>query len=158
MTHTRIFMIPLLAFSLNACQASNQEVGTLLGAIGGAVIGDAAGGKGSNVLAIAVGALAGAWLGGELGKSLDRADRAYMRNSTQYALESSRSGDTSQWVNPDSGHQGTVTPNPAYQDNAGRHCREFQQTVTIGGKTEEAYGTACRMPDGSWKIISTGGS
>ena len=39
----------------------------------------------------------------------------------------------------------------------GRYCREFQQEVTIGGKTERAYGTACRQPDGAWEIISTSG-
>jgi surface antigen len=26
--------------------------------------------------------------------------------------------------------------------------------VTIVGKTERAYGTACRQPDGSWKIVN----
>jgi surface antigen len=36
----------------------------------------------------------------------------------------------------------------------GAYCREFQQTVTIGGKTESAYGTACRQPDGTWKVVS----
>lgn len=37
---------------------------------------------------------------------------------------------------------------------SGRYCREFQQRVSIGGKTEEAYGTACRRPDGSWEVVS----
>ena len=40
-----------------------------------------------------------------------------------------------------------------FKNNNGRYCREFQQTVTIGGRTAEAYGTACRQPDGSWKIV-----
>ena len=40
------------------------------------------------------------------------------------------------------------------QQADGTYCREFQQTVTVGGRTEEAYGTACRQPDGSWKIVS----
>ena len=26
--------------------------------------------------------------------------------------------------------------------------------VNIGGKTEQAYGTACRQPDGSWKVVN----
>ena len=25
-------------------------------------------------------------------------------------------------------------------------------TVTVGGKTEEAYGNACRQPDGTWRV------
>ena len=35
---------------------------------------------------------------------------------------------------------------------ASTYCREYQHTVTIDGKQEKAYGTACRQPDGSWKI------
>jgi surface antigen len=26
--------------------------------------------------------------------------------------------------------------------------------VTVGGRAEQAYGTACRQPDGSWQIVS----
>lgn len=39
---------------------------------------------------------------------------------------------------------------------SGRYCREFQQKVTVGGKTEEAYATACQNPDGTWEVVSTG--
>lgn len=39
---------------------------------------------------------------------------------------------------------------------AGRYCREFQQTVMIGGRSESAYGTACLQPDGAWEVVSTG--
>ncbi len=35
----------------------------------------------------------------------------------------------------------------------GRQCREFQQSVTIAGKKEQAYGTACVQPDGSWQVV-----
>jgi hypothetical protein len=31
-------------------------------------------------------------------------------------------------------------------------CREFNTPVTIGGVEQQAYGTACLQPDGSWKI------
>jgi len=37
---------------------------------------------------------------------------------------------------------------------SGRYCREFQQEVSIGGRAEQAYGTACRNPDGSWEVVS----
>ena len=47
---------------------------------------------------------------------------------------------------------GSVTTTRVGQDAAGYECREFQQEVTIGGQTEQAYGTACLQPDGSWKI------
>ncbi len=32
------------------------------------------------------------------------------------------------------------------------YCREYQTQVTIAGKPQNAYGTACRKPDGSWQI------
>jgi hypothetical protein len=32
------------------------------------------------------------------------------------------------------------------------YCREFTQTVTIGNKTQQGWGTACLQPDGSWQI------
>lgn len=44
--------------------------------------------------------------------------------------------------------------------NAGRivsnnpYCREYQRNVVVGGHREESYGTACRQPDGAWKIVS----
>ena len=52
---------------------------------------------------------------------------------------------------------GSVTVLRDGSSTAGRYCREFQQEVTVGGKTERAYGTACRQPDGAWEIISTSG-
>ena len=53
---------------------------------------------------------------------------------------------------PDNGHYGTITPLNTTEPRAGTYCREYQQTVTVGGQTQEAYGTACRQPDGAWKI------
>jgi len=37
----------------------------------------------------------------------------------------------------------------------GQYCREFLQTVTIAGRSEQAYGIACMKPDGSWRIVDT---
>lgn len=39
-------------------------------------------------------------------------------------------------------------------DRSGDHCRDYRQTVTVGGQPSTAYGTACRQADGSWKLIS----
>lgn len=32
------------------------------------------------------------------------------------------------------------------------YCREYTRTVTVGGVAQNAYGTACMQPDGSWQI------
>ena len=63
-------------------------------------------------------------------------------------------GDTIVW-NED-GASGSVTALRDGTSTNGRYCREFRQTVTVGGKTENAYGVACRQPDGAWEIVSTG--
>jgi surface antigen len=33
-------------------------------------------------------------------------------------------------------------------------CREFTQRIVVDGEEVAAYGTACRQPDGSWKIVN----
>lgn len=147
----------IMASTLVLASCTKQQAGALLGAIGGAALGSAIGGKGhgtGKVIAVAAGTMAGAYIGREIGKSLDRADRAAMERRTQYALDQTTSGTTTNWHNPDSGNHGTITPQPAYQNKKQEYCREYQQTVTVGGKTETAYGTACRQPDGTWKIAN----
>lgn len=52
------------------------------------------------------------------------------------------------------GASGAVIATREGVSTSGRYCREFQQEVSIGGRTEQAYGTACRKPDGSWEVIS----
>ncbi len=38
------------------------------------------------------------------------------------------------------------------------YCREYTKTINIGGHEENAYGTACLRPDGSWEIMSLEGT
>lgn len=40
-----------------------------------------------------------------------------------------------------------------YLDGQGRTCREYQTSVVVGGVSRPAYGTACLMPDGAWRIV-----
>jgi hypothetical protein len=63
-------------------------------------------------------------------------------------------GETITWHEGDA--TGYVTPTREGTSSAGRYCREFQHEINIGGKTEQGHGTACRQPDGSWELISTG--
>jgi surface antigen len=63
-------------------------------------------------------------------------------------------GETIYWSEGNA--SGYVTPTREGTSSAGRYCREFQHEVTIGGRKEQSYGTACRQPDGSWEVISTG--
>lgn len=131
---------------------SKQTGGAVLGGVGGGLIGSRIGSGRGQTVGIIAGTILGALLGGEIGRQLDERDRLMMAQTTQSSLERTPSGQASQWRNPDTGASGTITPRPAYQASSGQHCREFQQTITVGGKTEQGYGTACRQPDGSWKI------
>lgn len=151
-------IVAVLALATSGCAGSGvskETTGAVLGGVGGGVIGSQIGkGKGRTIATIA-GTVLGALVGGAIGKQLDERDKLLMSQRTQSSLETSPSGRTSEWRNPDSGHSGTITPQPAYKTERGQYCREFQQTVTVGGKTERAYGTACRQPDGSWKIVGS---
>ncbi len=51
------------------------------------------------------------------------------------------------------GASGAATALREGVDAGGHMCREFRQTVTIAGQTEEAYGTACLQEDGAWHIV-----
>lgn len=152
----RLLVLLLVALlSLSGCTQSmgpKEGAGTLLGAGAGAVLGSNVGkGKGS-VVAIAIGTLAGALFGQEIGRSLDRADRLAMGQNAQYSLEHTRTNETTSWQNPDSGNSGSLTPTRTYQQTSGQYCREYRQTVVIGGQEQHAYGNACRQPDGNWQI------
>ena len=146
--------VSAVVIALVAGGCSKEDMGTVVGGAAGALAG-AQFGKGTGQLAMmAGGTLLGAFLGNSVGKSLDKADSMYAQRTATNALESSPSGHASTWKNPDSGHSGTIIPARATQDpTTGQYCREFQQTVNVGGQEQKAYGTACRQPDGSWKII-----
>jgi surface antigen len=156
---TKVVTVAALALSLGACAdqgvGPKQGVGTLLGAGTGALVGSQFGSGSGKLAATAVGTLVGAYLGSEAGKSLDRADQNYLARTTQQSLETAPTGRSTSWQNPDSGNSGTITPTKTYVNSTGQNCREFQQTIVVGGKTENAYGTACRQSDGSWRIVSS---
>lgn len=158
MTVIRIASAAIVALLLSSCAGQNyqnnpkQTMGTLLGAGLGALAGSQIGSGKGQLAAVAIGALGGAYLGSEVGRSLDKADRMYAERNAQSALEHNRVGTSSSWQNPDSGHSGTITPTKTYQTASGNNCREYQTTVIIDGREERAYGRACRQADGSWKV------
>jgi surface antigen len=148
----------LVVSMLGACSSNNQDDGMGIKTIGGAALGAAGGGLlasavGGGGAAIAAGVLLGGLLGGSVGSMLDDQDRKAAAATTQKSLETAPTGQTVAWSNPDNGHSGTVTPTKTFKNTAGQDCREFSQTVSVGGKEEQAYGTACRDAAGNWKIV-----
>ncbi len=152
----RIASVAFAALLLAACadyqNRPKQAGGTLIGAGLGALAGSQIGSGRGQLAAVAIGALAGAFLGSEIGKSLDKADRLYAQQAQQKA-HTAPIGETIAWNNPESGNSGTFKPTKDGTTATGKYCREYQTTVNVGGKTESAYGTACRQPDGSWRIV-----
>ena len=147
----------LTVLTLGSCAngdyGTKQTVGALAGAGAGGLLGAQIGDGEGRLAATAAGTVLGAFLGNEVGKSLDRADRAYASDAQYQALEYAPAGDQIAWQNPDNGHYGSVTPVRTYQVASGQYCREFQQQAAIGGEIREVYGTACRQPDGSWQVV-----
>ena len=140
------------ALVLTGCAQAGPKtaIGSAGGAAAGGLIASAAGGGTKGIIG---GVLLGALLSGAVGNALDQRDREYAAQTTYHALETGRSGSTSTWRNPDSGHHGSVTPTRTYENARGRYCREYEQTIYVGGHAEQGYGTACRQPDGSWQIV-----
>ncbi len=160
MKKVTMMMMVVSIFALGACDTTTMQdkgtkevVGTGAGALIGGILGSKVGGGSGQLWATGAGALLGAYLGNEIGKSLDAADKQQM-SAAVYQAQSAPIGEPISWNNPESGNSGEVVAVKDGYTASGRYCREFQQTVHIGGRDETAYGTACQQPDGSWEIVN----
>lgn len=143
-----VMLAGVMTLSLAGC-ATKQEQGAVTGmAIGAALGSTMSRGHHDRPFAIWLGAVVGSMLGSTIGRYMDEQDQ--MR--TSMALENNRTYESTTWVNPDTRYEYTVEPTRTFESAEGP-CREFTMDAVIGGKTEQVYGTACRQPDGSWKII-----
>ncbi|MBA3814497.1 MAG: hypothetical protein H0X26_08460 [Alphaproteobacteria bacterium] len=150
---TKLIACSLVVACLSSgCENPKQAIGAIAGAGAGGWMGSTIGKGRGQVVAAAVGAGLGALAGGYVGGKLDDADKRQAGTTCMQALENGRSGQQAVWRNPDSGNHGTFIPQKAYQADNGQYCREFQQTIVVGGRSQQGYGTACRQPDGSWQI------
>lgn len=146
----------LVALPLAACgnQGAGQTIGTLLGAAAGGAVGSQVGSGTGRIVAIGAGVLIGGLVGNQLGRHLDQQDRQLASGNAQRSLEGTRSGSTSKWKNPDTGHAGTFSPQPAYRNSRGQICREGTSIIIVEGKEEQVTSTYCRNPDGTWTAES----
>jgi surface antigen len=145
----------VLLFLLSGCATTTwqQNKKAIIVGLGGAAAGGLiAPALEANAAGVVGGALLGGLIGGAVGNRMDAADRREAYNATQYSPEKNPSGTETKWQNPASGNTGSVTPLNSYQEPNGRYCRKYSHQVTIDGKTEQSYDTACRQPDGGWQI------
>ncbi|MFY9288664.1 MAG: RT0821/Lpp0805 family surface protein [Alphaproteobacteria bacterium] len=145
-----------VALLLSACQTQNwgggQTFGTLGGAAAGGLIGSQIGKGSGNAAATLTGVLLGGFLGNRAGNMIDESDERAAARAEQRAY-TAPVGQQITWNNPSNGNAGTITPIRDGYDQGGAYCREFQQTISVGGRQQQGYGRACQEPDGSWRIV-----
>jgi surface antigen len=128
-------------------------VGGLVGAVAGGLAGSQIGKGNGQLVAVGAGVLLGALLGHEIGAGLTQGDLA-CADQAVYGAQTVPVGQQISWNNPQSGNSGYVVPvRDGYEQTSGRYCREYQTVVTVGGRQQSGYGTACYQPDGSWQVI-----
>jgi len=137
-------------FNINLGKCNRETLGTVLGGAAGGVLGSKVGGGTGKTAAIIGGTILGAIVGGSIGRSMDQLDQSCVGQ----ILEHAPNRKPVEWKNPDNGAVYQVIPTETYQDPQGRYCREYRTSATIAGAVQQAYGTACRQPDGSWQIVS----
>jgi len=123
------------------------------GAAAGAITGGIIGGELGRGPGAIVGSVLGAFIGMGIGNSIDQNDRMAAEDAARRAYWGVPVGQTVNWNNPGNGHAGAIATVRDGTDSSGNYCREYQQTVRIGGKSSQAYGTACRQSDGSWVVV-----
>lgn len=144
-----------LVTSAPAQNISTETASSGLGAILGGSLGYGLAKDSSNKeLWVVLGLITGALVGNSVGQRLDERDRLLAGQSMQSSLEYQPDRVATGWNNPNTGNSGTVMPTATVITNQGVPCREFVQQIVVGGETVQAYGTACRQADGSWRIVS----
>ena len=98
--------------------------------------------------------MAGLFPGSGIGASLDQADRLYAARTRQAALQTRPSVVPLRWRNRNTGNVGAITPTRTDRSAAGIYCREYQLTVTAGGRTGQAHDSACRQHSGAWQLLN----
>ncbi|NNG02539.1 MAG: hypothetical protein HKM95_00360 [Inquilinus sp.] len=70
--------------------------------------------------------------------------------SMQIALERRSENEASTWTNDLSGNHGRVVPRESYLSDGGAICRQYDETMTVAGRTYTERRAACRDGDGRW--------
>lgn len=144
-----VLMSTMLLTLAAGCESmTHEQQGELIGGALGGVVGSQVGEGHGRTAAIIIGTMAGAMIGRHIGQTMDDVDRM----QTARTLNDARTGQSSTWINPDTGYEYTVTPTRTYERSGGP-CREFSLIATVGNQPgQEVYGDACLQADGSWLI------
>lgn len=133
-------------YGIIAGKCNRKEIGTVVGAALGGVVGSQVGDGDGRTVAIIVGSVLGGIIGREIGRDLDDGDRACMG----HALELAKVGQPVRWINDQTNVTYVLTP----AKSASKDCRNFKIKASRDSKSQTSNGRACRSSDGSWKIVS----
>ena len=174
-------VLTLSSFGAVSAHAGDSEIlGTGVGAALGGLLGSQFGHGDGRLAATGLGVFTGGLIGNSVGASVDRSSRGYSGGgySGGYAYAPSYVPPTYSTPNyvtlpappprvvysvPNEvvvmpAQSPDYTEAPVYMDSDydegddPRYCRQFTQRVLVNGRLQEAYGTACLQPDGSWRV------
>ncbi|MBI9080052.1 MAG: hypothetical protein JEY79_09975 [Pseudodesulfovibrio sp.] len=133
---------------LTACQTTSGQNSAALGTLAGATLGALT--FKNKVSGAAIGGGAGLLVGYIIGNEMDKYDQTQVSN----ALESTPSGYSSTWTNPDTRTRYEAIPEPPRQYGNGRIERDVTLKARMAnGEYETVYAKAYRQPDGSWQLV-----
>ena len=134
-------------YGIIAGRCDRQAVGAVAGAVLGGAIGAQVGRGDNRAVATVLGAVIGSVIGARVAADLDEADRACMG----HALELGANNATVNWTNPATRVNYVLTPLGGYKQD-GRVCREFSLRATAGREQDSGRAFACQMRDGTWQM------
>jgi surface antigen len=142
----RVVLVVASSALLAACGTASKTAES-----GGGLLGGISGGDGK-VAGSIIAAMNGGLVGGTVGTGLSAREKRSALEAEYKALEYTASGQKVPWRG-NAGHSGEVAAAQPYRVGS-QDCRQYTQTVVIGGVSSTARGTACRNVDGSWTPLT----
>jgi len=127
-----------------------RVVGGVIGAATGGYVGSKLGKGDGKLAATAVGTLVGAVIGRAVGEQLAQAENTCFSQTFEHVPDR----ETIVWRDNRRDAEYRVTPERTIKTASGEYCREYTAKATVDGRPVTRHGTACRQPDGSWKLIN----
>jgi surface antigen len=149
--HISLSAMAALALALQAC-ASSPGGPPERGAAAGPLLAPAPGRPADRLTAPVRGTIIGAFVGESLGTTLTDED-VLLAGAAQQRAYAAPVGRPVTWSNPATGHSGAIIVLRDGRNVSGDACRAYRATISVGGQTQQAYGTACQQANGDWRVI-----
>lgn len=154
MANFKILGAAACALALASCAEMTQRetTGAVIGGALGGLLGAQFGEDEGKVAMTGLGVAVGAYLGKQVGHTMDSNALAAHDRAAQEALWGYPQGRPYAWNQ--GGYRGEIAPTSnAFRDSSGRSCRRFTDTVTFDdGQRRVVNGTACVNRQGQWVV------